>query len=150
MAGIKIDFDKAKELDELAKQDEITELTRQQQVERGELIQKVQVRRDGVVTGLVQRPRTLYRFLLENNYTKAQWAEMRIDPKTAEYCERIELELQDDMVCNALIGNYDPSLVSKILGLGQEETVVTPAINVNLTVNGKEVPNRIEIGKRKK
>lgn len=112
----------------------------------GKSLVKTKVTKGVAVSYEVERPRTLFGYLLEKGISKAEWARMRVDKDTALECERIEMELQDDMVANALIGNYDSTLVAKILGIGQQEQVVTPAININLQVNGKDLPKRLEIG----
>lgn len=112
---------------------------------RNEEVEMVSVKGGRIVREFVSRPKTLFRFLKENGFSRAEWARMRVAPETARYCEEVELELQDDLVCNALIGNYDPSLVARLLGIGKEEIAPSPAININLQIDGNVLPKRIEV-----
>ena len=113
---------------------------------RGDYIDKTVVQRGHAVTFNVKRPRTLYGYLLERGLSKELWAEMRLSKEYSEECARVEMELHDDLIANALVGNYDSNLVSKLLGIGQSEVIVQPAININLQLDGKDLPKRLEVG----
>jgi hypothetical protein len=114
-------------------------------------IQKPELMKSGLMAGEVitidiPRPLTLKTFLSNAAIPKKIWEQKKGDPNFAYLCELIEQTMEGNLEDGALVGIYDASLVSKMNKIGDTVTVTHQrAINVDLTVNGKQIPSVLEL-----
>ena len=94
----------------------------------------------------IPRPLSFDMFLSFLKMPLSFWNKKKEDENFRELCELIESTIKANIIDAALAGTIDSSFASKYIKLGDTVTINTQqAIAVDISINGKKLPDRIDI-----